>query len=216
MGEPKKIKPSLIDTAYDWGNFGSADSNGVNLSPTASANVSTLQSGINQYVNNLTNPSYDSESFLARQSLLDQNSDQKATSMLADALGRNARGSSSSAILNKILSSRATGLRDAMGDEDIRVRNTLSALSGLEGNYFNQSNAMAKDILSRILGNQKAKNEANIKNAEAYNAWRDNLWQGTGGAIGAAIGAYFGGGQGAALGASAGTSAGGMTESMFN
>lgn len=216
MGKPKSVKPSLLDTNYNWGDFGSADKSGISLSPMASSNANVAQSGVNQYVNSLINPSYDSETFLARQSLLDQENNQQANQLLANALQRNARGSASQAILNKVMANRVSGLRSAMSEEDKRVQDTLSALSGVEGNYFNQSNAMAKDMLSRILGNQKAQNEANQKNAEAYNAWRDNLWQGTGGAIGAAIGAYFGGGKGAMLGAQAGTSAGGMLEGMAN
>lgn len=216
MGKPKKIKPSLIDTSYDWGDFGSANQSGVGLSPAASANVTASQSGINQYVNEMLNPSYSSEVFGARQNLLNRENTQRANTLLANALGKNARGSASQAIINNILANRVSGLQNAMSEEDARVQNTLSALSGVEGNYFNQSNAMARDILSRVLGNQQAKNEANQRNAQAYNAWRDNLWQGTGGAIGAAIGAYFGGGAGAGVGAQAGTSAGGMLESLGN
>lgn len=215
MGKPKSVKPSLIDTSYDWGDFGTADKSGVSLSPLASSNANVAQSGVNQYVNSLINPSYDSETFLARQSLLDQENNQKANQLLANAMQRNARGSASQAILNKVMANRVSGLRSAMSEEDKRIQDTLSALSGVEGNYFNQSNAMSKDILSRILGNQKAQNEANQKNAQAYNAWRDQMWQGTGGAIGTAIGSIWGG-AGAAIGGQAGTQAGGMGEALFN
>lgn len=214
MGKPKKVKASLINTDYNWGDFGSADKYGVNLSPSASSNVQTAQSGINQYVNELVNPTYSSEPFNARQALIDAASNQYTRNLMADAAERNARGSATQAILNRVMGNRASNLQSAMSEEDARIINALSNMSNAENRYFNQANTLANNILLRQRGNQTIQNAINRQNAANYNAWRDNLWQGTGGAIGAAIGAYFGGGAGAAAGASAGTSAGGMLEGM--
>jgi hypothetical protein len=66
-------------------------------------------------------------------------------------------------------------MRGAMTNEDSRVRNILSALSGVEGNYFNQANTMANNILDRSKTNVGILNAANAANTEAYNQWRNNM-----------------------------------------
>ena len=68
----------------------------------------------------------------------------------------------------------------------------MSALSGIEGNYFNMGNAMANNILQRATANQSAQQQANIANTNAYNQWKNNLISG-----GASIaGSLLGGGLG--------------------
>lgn len=175
MGQPKALKPKTIQSSYDWGDFGSATESGVNLSPTARANTLTAQSGINQYLNELINPSYNSESFRARQELLDANNRQYANQLGAQALARGARGSATQNILNSVMANRSNQMRGAMTNEDSRVRNILSALSGVEGNYFNQANTMANNILDRSKTNVGILNAANAANTEAYNQWRNNM-----------------------------------------
>ena len=192
MGKPKKVKAAQVGTDYNWGDFGSANASGVNLSPMASQNVQTTQSGINQYLNELINPSYSNESFRARQELLDESNRQYANQLGAEAIARGARGSATQNILNSIAANRNADMRNAMTQEDARVQNILNSLSGIEGNYFNQSNTMANNILSRLQGNQQAQQQANIANTNAYNQWRNNLISG-----GASIaGSLLGGGLG--------------------
>lgn len=214
MGKPKKIDASLINTDYNWGDFGSSNANRINLSPTASNSVYSAQSGINKYINEVINPTYSSEPFNARQALIDLASNQSIKNMMSDAAERNARGSATQAIFNRVMGNRANNLQSAMSAEDARIINALSSTAGIENNYFNQANTLANNILLRQRGNQTIQNAINKQNTANYNAWRDNLWQGTGGTIGAAIGAYFGGGAGAGIGAQAGSSAGGMLEGM--
>lgn len=192
MGKPKEVKAAQVGTDYNWGDFGSANASGVNLSPMASQNVQTTQSGINQYLNELINPSYSNESFRARQELLDASNQQYARQLGAEAIARGARGSATQNILNSIAANRNADLRNAMTQEDSRVQNILNSLSGIEGNYFNQSNTMANNILQRVEANAQRQQAANTANAQAYNQWRNNLI--SGGAI--IAGSLLGGGLG--------------------
>lgn len=178
MGKPKQIQAAKVGTDYNWGEFGSANKSGVNLSPMATSNIQTTQSGIGQYLNELINPSYSNESFRARQELLDASNRQYANQLGAQAIARGARGSATQNILNSIAANRNMDMRQAMTQEDARVQNILSALSGIEGNYFNQANTMGNNILQRALANQNAQQQANIANTNAYNSWKNNLISG--------------------------------------
>lgn len=200
MGKPKKISAAQVGTDYNWGEFGSADKSGVNFNPTMSSNIQTAQSGIGQYLNELINPSYDNESFRARQELLDASNNQYARQLGAQAMERGARGSATQNILNSIAANRNNDLRQAMVNEDARVQNILSALQGVEGNYFNMGNTMANNILQRATANQQAQQQANIANANAYNQWKNNLISGAAALGGAALGAGLGGGLGGLFG----------------
>lgn len=193
MGKPKSIKPAQVGTDYNWGEFGSANANGVNLSPMATSNIRTTQSGIGQYLNELINPSYDNESFRARQELIDASNRQYANQLGAQAMARGARGSATQNILNSIAANRNMDMRQAMTQEDARVQNILSALSGIEGNYFNQANTMGNNILQRALANQSAQQQANIANTNAYNSWKNNLISGAASVGGLALGAGLAG-----------------------
>lgn len=193
MGKPTKIQPAQVGTDYNWGEFGSANANGVNLSPMATSNIQTTQSGIGQYLNELINPSYDNESFRARQELLDASNRQYANQLGAQAMARGARGSATQNILNSIAANRNMDMRQAMTQEDARVQNILSALSGVEGNYFNQTNTMGNNILQRALANQQTQQQANIANTNAYNQWKNNLISGAASVGGLALGAGLAG-----------------------
>jgi hypothetical protein len=193
MGKPKSITPAQVGTNYNWGEFGSANKSGVNLSPMATSNIRTTQSGIGQYLNELINPSYDNESFRARQELIDASNRQYANQLGAQAMARGARGSATQNILNSIAANRNMDMRQAMTQEDARVQNILSALSGIEGNYFNQANTMGNNILQRVLANQGAQQQANIANTNAYNSWKNNLISGAASVGGLALGAGLAG-----------------------
>lgn len=202
MGKPKKISAAQVGTDYNWGEFGSADKSGVNFNPTMTSNIQSAQTGIGQYLNELINPSYDNESFRARQELLDASNRQYANQLGAQAMERGARGSATQNILNSIAANRNNDLRNAMTQEDARVRNILSSLSGIEGNYFNMGNTMANNILQRVTANQQTQQQANIANANAYNQWKNNLISGAAALGGSALGAVLGGPIGASLGSS--------------
>ncbi len=175
MGKPQNVKASKIGENYNWGEFGGANASGVNLSPMASQTIGSTQSGLNQYVNELINPSYDNESFRARQELLDASNRQYANQLGAQALERGARGSATQNILNAVAANRNNQMRQAMTEEDARVRNIINSLMGVESNYFGQANTMADNILNRVNANANRQQQANMMNTQAENQWRNNL-----------------------------------------
>lgn len=178
MGKPKQIKAAQVGTNYNWGNFGSADSRGANLSQMGNANVQAAQMGTTQYLNELLNPSYNNESFRARQDILDASNRQFANEMGASAIERGARGSATQNILNSIAANRNNDMRIAMTDEDARVRAILAGTQGVEAQGFNQLNTMSDNILRRALANQSTENAANQYNTANYNNWRMGLING--------------------------------------
>lgn len=192
MGQPSKVEAAKVNENYNWGEFGSANDYGVKLSPTASENIRTTQRGIAQYLDELINPSYDNASFKARQDLLDQSNDLYARQLGANAIARGARGSATQNILNNIMANRNNDLRSAMTQEDARVQNILSALSGIEGNYFNQTNTMASNILDRVKTNAAAQNAVNATNASNYDTWKNNLLSGGASIVASALGGPIG------------------------
>ena len=175
MGKPAKVSAAKIGENYNWGEFGGANASGVNLSPMATSTIRDTQGGINQYVNELINPSYNNESFRARQELLDANNRQYANQLGAQAMERGARGSATQNILNSIMANRNTDMRQAMTQEDARVQNILNALQGVESGYFNQANTMGNNILQRVSQNQANQQRVNELNTQAYNQWRNSL-----------------------------------------
>lgn len=175
MGKPKKVETAKIGENYNWGEFGGANANSVNLSPMATSTIRDTQSGLNQYVNELINPSYDNESFRARQELLDASNRQYANQLGAQAIERGARGSATQNILNSIAANRNMNMRQAMTEEDARVQNIINSLMGVENNYFGQANTMANNILSRVNANADRQQAVNVANTQARNQWANNL-----------------------------------------
>lgn len=175
MGKPKNVEASKIGENYNWGEFGGANASGVNLSPMATSTIRDTQSGLNQYVNELINPSYDNASFRARQELLDASNRQYANQLGALAIERGARGSATQNILNSIAANRNMNMRQAMTEEDARVRNIINSLMGVENNYFGQTNTMADNILNRVNANANRQQEVNKINTQARNEWANNL-----------------------------------------
>ena len=175
MGKPSKVEAAKIGENYNWGEFGGADASGVNLSPMATSTIRDTQSGLNQYVNELINPSYDNESFRARQELLDASNRQYANQLGAQAIERGARGSATQNILNSIAANRNMNMRQAMTEEDARVQNIINSLMGVENNYFGQANTMADNILNRVNANANRQQEVNKINTQARNQWANNL-----------------------------------------
>lgn len=189
MGKPAKVSAAKIGEDYNWGEFGGANASGVNLSPIATQTIADTQGGINQYVNELINPSYNNESFRARQAILDASNRQYANELGAQAIERGARGSATQNILNSIMANRNMDMRQAMTQEDARVQNILNALQGVESGYFGQANTMANNILQRVSQNQANQQRVNEANTAAYNQWRNNLISGAASVAGAGLGA---------------------------
>lgn len=216
MGKPKKVEPTLLDTNYNWGPFGSSSQNSFGLSENAQQSLDNAQQGLYQYANELINPSYANESFANRQAIMDRNNQEYARQLGQQALARGYRADSTQKILNSLAANRNTNMQQAMVDENSRLNNIISQLSNIESNYWNQGNAMANNIMQRYTTNVGRQNEANAQNVSNYNTWRDNMFSGTGGLIGSAIGAYFGGPMGASLGGQAGSQVGGMVGNAWS
>ena len=192
MGKPAKVSAAKIGENYNWGEFGGANASGVNLSPTATQTIADTQGGINQYVNELINPSYSNESFRARQAILDASNRQYANELGAQAMEHGARGSATQNILNSIMANRNMDMRQAMTQEDARVQNILNALQGVESGYFGQANTMSNNILQRVSQNQANQQRVNELNTQAYNQWRNNLISGAASIAGAGLGGLAG------------------------
>ena len=190
MGKPSKPKVAKVNEGFSWDGFGSANASGTSLTPQASQNVATTQSGIGQYLNELINPSYDNASFKARQELLDQSNQAYANQLGANAIARGARGSATQNILNSVMANRANDMRQAMTQEDARIQNILNQLNATNANYFNQANTMAGNVTQRQLANAAAQNAANMKYNEDYNSWKNNLYSAGLTAAGAVLGGY--------------------------
>lgn len=196
MGKPKQAQAALINTDYNWGDFGSADANGVNLSPMASNTIRGAQGGIAQYLSELANPSYSNSSFMARQNMYDANNQEYARQLAQNAIARGSRGSVAQNILNSLNANANNARRNAMVNESERLQNILSALGSVEGNYFNQANILANNILSRQQGNQQLQDIINQQNANAYNNWQANVLSGGASLAGTLAGSYLGSGSG--------------------
>lgn len=183
--KPREVQAAKVNESYNWGNQGHADANGVHLGQQSQKNLDNAQAGVGQYLNEMLNPSYNNASFKAREDLINQKNQQMANEMGADAIARGARGSATQNILDSISANRNNDLRNAMTQEDARLRNILQASQGVEGQYMNQMNTMANNILQRATQNQNAQNQANQTNTANYNNWKNKMIKTVGGAVGA-------------------------------
>lgn len=190
MGKPKQAEKALVGTNYDWGEFGNANKSGVSLSPMASDTVSDTQSGIGQYLNEIINPSVNNTSFVARQKFSDANNVAYAEALARDAMAKGYRGSVLNNALNSLNVNRATEINQNLVNESARIQNILSALSGVEGNYFNQADIMRNNILQRQQANQGIAQDINKINNAGYNSWKSNILSGGAGIAGTLAGAY--------------------------
>lgn len=190
MGSPKTAKKALVDTDYNWGDFGSANASGASLSPMASNTLSNTQSEIGRYLDELLNPSASNSSFASRQAFSDANNRAYAENLARGAMAKGYRGSVLNTALNSLEANRANEINQNLINEDSRLQNILSALSGVESNYFNQLDTMRSNILQRQQGNQGISQDINKLNTSGYNAWKSNLLSGAAGTAGALAGSY--------------------------
>ena len=186
MGRPKKVQPALR-TNVDFGPFGSANAQGVNLSGVGAQNVSEAQTGTQNYLRELLNPSYSNPSFQARQDILDASNRQFANEMGASAIARGARGGVTQNILNSIAANRNMDMRNAMTTEDQRIRAILGQTGAIESQGLNTANALANNILQRAGYTQ----QANMYNTQARNDWVNNLISGGAGVVGSVLGSIL-------------------------
>lgn len=162
--------------------------------------VGQTTSAIPDYLNQLINPTYDSQSYLNRQQQLNNTARQSLENNVISPLSQRGltRGSSVNQMSNQLNNKLTDAQLDLMNSEDSRVSNVLNQLFDYYGVPYNMANPSGER--SNTLYQQ-----AN-KNSSGGDGWGSKI----GTALGAAIGAYFTGGTGAGAGAAVGSQVGGM------
>lgn len=232
MSSSVKAKPQTFTT----GLYGSAttNKNGTRYNPSAFEKqlIGLTNSYIPQYLNQLVNPSYDSEIFKAQTAHRNRLANQSFENNLINPLASRGltRGSSINQMSGQFANKLADLEVDAMANEDTRVANILNNLF----NYYQVPYNMMMGI-SNYSNNQyqqayqNALKEAQLQN-EAMNNWA-NVLSGVGGSqstnkgvsnqksssasqwgnlLGTGAGYYFGGPAGAQVGSIIGGNLGGL------
>lgn len=210
MSSKVKAKPQTFTTNL----YGSAttDSGGTTYNPSAFENslINMTTSYIPQYLEQLADPSYDSEVFQARTQQRNRLANQSFENNVINPLSERGltRGSSINQMSNQFANKLADLEVDAMAEEDDRNAEILDNLfnyyqvpydmmlgiSNLSNRQYQQSvqNAMTQNALN-------SRNLNNLSNTFG-NMADDNRSSAAGGLLGGAVGGYFGGPAGAQVG----------------
>ncbi len=155
--------------------------------------VNTTTSAIPQYLQQLINPSYDSEIFKAQTAQRNRLANQSFENNLINPLA--SRGLTRGSSINQMSGQFANKLADletqAMATEDSRVGNILNQLFGYYQVPYNMMTGLTNQSQNLYSQAQQAANS-------------NNLWGQLAQAGGALAGAYLGGAGGAAVGKKAG------------
>ena len=190
MGGGKKKSASLptvsITTGGLYGTGTAGGSNTFNPTDFQKNLVSTSEQGINQYLNQLINPTYDSETFKAqtqqRNKLANQSFENNVMSPMASR--GLTRGSNVNAMGNTFASNLADLETQAMATEDSRVQNILNQLLGTYQTPYNIMQGL-QSTASGLVGQQA---NANAQNQQSRNALIGGLTGGIGNLIGNLLG----------------------------
>lgn len=228
MSTNNKIKASP-QTFSSGGLYGSAttNKNGTTYDPSEFERqlMDITKKSIPQYLNQLTNPTYDSEVFKAQTKQRNRLANQSFENNLINPLATRGltRGSSVNQMSNQFANKLADLEVDAMANEDTRTANVLNNLMGWYELPYNMMSNMAtfsNNAYQRALQNQL------LQNQQRYNQMTDyakllggsytmpfssgSVGQNLGSLAGAGLGAYFGGPAGMQLGGSLGNMFGGF------
>ena len=218
MSSKVKAKPQTFTTNL----YGSATTNssGTTYNPSAfeSSLINMTSSYIPQYLEQLANPSYDSEVFQAQTQQRNRLANQSFENNVINPLSERGltRGSSINQMSNQFANKLADLEVDAMAEEDERNATTLNNLF----NYYQVPYEMMLGISE--LSNrqyQQAVQDAMVQNTinnRSFNNLSDTLdnitngnrASGVGGLLGGAVGGYFGGPAGAQVGSMVGSQIG--------
>ena len=230
-----KAKPQTFSSGGLYGSS-TTNKNGTTYDPSEFERklLGMTKQAIPQYLNQMINPSYDSEIFKAQTQQRNRLANQSFENNLMNPLSSRGltRGSSINQMSNQFANKLADLETDAMANEDTRTANVLNNLFNyyqvpytmmtgmgtLSNNAYQQAvqNAMSQrqagfnQMLdyAKLLGGYGASAAKNDNNAEANNVnWQQNL----GSMAGAGLGAYFGG----PFGMQFGSALGGMFSGMF-
>ena len=218
MSSKVKAKPQTFTTNL----YGSATTNssGTTYNPSAfeSNLINMTSSYIPQYLEQLANPSYDSEVFQAQTQQRNRLANQSFENNVINPLSERGltRGSSINQMSNQFANKLADLEVDAMAEEDERNATMLNNLF----NYYQVPYEMMLGISE--LSNrqyQQAVQDAMVQNTinnRSFNNLSDTLdnitngnrASGVGGLLGGAVGGYFGGPAGAQVGSMVGSQIG--------
>lgn len=205
-GGGSKSKVTVPTVSYSSGGlYGSGTAGGSNtFKGTDFQNnlVKTTESAIPKYMEQLINPSYDSEVFKARQNQFNRLSNQAFENNVMNPLAsRNlTRGSSINQMSNEFANNQANTVNDMMLSEDSRVNNILSQLTNLYQMPYNMMMGMQGNASQLAQAQVQAQAQLDAANTASKNGLWSSLAQG----LGAAAGAYAGGPAGAKAGQEAG------------
>lgn len=161
--------------------------------------VQQTTSAIPDYLSQLINPTYNSQSYLNRQQQLNNTARQSLENNVINPLAQRGltRGSSINQMSNQLNNKLTDAQLDLMNSEDSRVSNILNQLFDYYGVPYNMMNPSGERSIALYQSANK-------------DSGGNGLGSKIGAGLGAAIGAYFSGGTGAGAGAAAGSKVGGM------
>lgn len=203
-GGGSKSKVTVPTVSYNTGGLYGSGTAGANNSfkGTDFQNnlVKTTESAIPNYLNQLINPSYDSEIFKAQTRQRNRLANQSFENNLMNPLAsRNlTRGSSINQMSNEFANNLANLETSAMANEDARVGNVLSQLFNYYQVPYNMMMGLQNNASQMAMAQMQA--QANMDNANASR--RSNMLGGLAGGLGSMFGNM---GAGAASGSGGGS-----------
>lgn len=228
--DSSKPKKQTYDTGGLYGNA-TTGKNGTTYNPTDFEKnlVNTTTGAIPQYLQQMINPSYDSEIFKAQTAQRNRLANQSFENNLMNPLA--SRGLTRGSSVNQLSGMFANKLADAeiaaMANEDARVKGILNSLFNIYQVPYqnmmgitNQSQGLYANELKRVADENSsngglfeglagaASGIMNGLGSSTGEEGEDGFWSKLLGAAGTAAGAYFGGAGGAAAGGAAGSSLG--------
>lgn len=159
MSSSKKAKSQTYDTG---GLYGSSTTNkhGTTFNPTdfQTSLVNQTSSGISDYLSQLTNPTYDSQSYKNRQQQLSNAANQSLENDVISPLAQRGltRGSSVNQMSNQLANKLTDAQLDLMNSEDERVSNVLSQLMNyyqVPYNMMTNANSASSNLYQNALAN---------------------------------------------------------------
>lgn len=186
---------NLPNVSYDTGGmYGSGtagkDNNffGTNFQQNL---VKKSEQGIDQYLDQLVNPSYDSEVFKAQTDQRNRLAEQSYHNNLINPLASNGltRGSSAIAMGNTFANTLANLEKDAMATEDQRVANVLGNLLQTYNVPYNQMMGLQQQAGGLSGTAASANAQQNAANSQANGA----MWGGIANGLGQLAGGWLGG-----------------------
>lgn len=171
MGGGKKKSSTLPTVGISTGGlYGSGTAGGSNtFNPTNFQNnlVKTSEGGINDYLQQLINPTYDSEVFKAQTTQRNNLANKSFENNLINPLASRGltRGSNVNAMGNTFANTLADLETNAMATEDSRVQNILSSLLSTYQMPYNMMTGL-QNSASGLVGQQQSANQ-NAQNSQS-------------------------------------------------